>query len=172
MADGSSGCKEGKNKGREETDKSLKRIDHGRIIALIETLHRKGRQGSTARRGGDLGSASIRNRRREPGKEDGADKWVRSVGDRGKNKKGSRSWAVCGRRSWASGPLWAEREVSFLFPFFLFQTLFKTNSFQFNFKQNFSNFFTEFYKLFKLHTSNQKSMQRQIMMHTHLLSLV
>jgi hypothetical protein len=147
MADGSSGCKEGKNKGREETDKSLKRIDHGRIIALIETLNRKGRQGSTARRGRDLGSASIRNRRREPGKEDGADKWVRSVGDRGKNKKGSRSWAVCGRRSWASGPLWAEREVSFLFPFFLFplfskQTLFNSISnktFQ-TFSQNFINF--------------------------------
>jgi hypothetical protein len=66
----------------------LKGIDRGRIIALIETLNRKGRRGSTARHGRDLGGASIRNRRMEPGKEDGADKWVRRVGDRGKKEKG------------------------------------------------------------------------------------
>jgi hypothetical protein len=73
---------------------------------------------------------------------------------------------------WASGPLGRKvrGEILFFFSFY-FSNSFQIKSFQFKLKQNFSNFFTEFYKLFKLHTSNQKSMQRQIMMHKHLLSI-
>jgi hypothetical protein len=61
--------------------------------------------------------------------------------------------AAAGRRRWAAGPLGPKgKKVSFVFFLFLFQfKLFLSNS-----NQNSSNLFTKFYKLFKLHSSNQK----------------
>jgi hypothetical protein len=57
---------------------------------------------------------------------------------------------------WTGGPLGRKVRGEILFFFsFSFSNSFQIKSFKFKFKQNFSNFFTEFYKLFKLHTSNQ-----------------
>jgi hypothetical protein len=72
----------------------------------------------------------------------------------GKRKRTTRTRASEGQAKmgwWAAGPKGKVRSFSF----FSFSNSFQIKSFQFKFKQNFSNFFIEFYKLFKLHTSNQ-----------------
>jgi hypothetical protein len=75
-----------------------------------------------------------------------------SVADR-KQKRPADRRAAAGKGGvgrWAAGP--KGKEVP---PFCLFSNSFQIKSFQFKFKQNLSNFFTEFYKLFKPHTSNR-----------------
>jgi hypothetical protein len=61
--------------------------------------------------------------------------------------------------------------VSFVFFVFLFFNLFSNQSLNSNSNQNYFKLFTKFCNLFRSHTSNQKTMQSQIMMHNHLLSL-
>jgi hypothetical protein len=80
----------------------------------------------------------------------------RQVGPRCQRLRGKRKKEEGRRAAAGKGEVgrWAEKVRMFIF--FLFQTLFKSILYKFKFKQNLSNFFTEFYKLFKLHTSNQK----------------
>jgi hypothetical protein len=46
---------------------------------------------------GDLGGASVRNRRREPVEGDGADRWGRRVSFRGEKEKKKEVAGRCGR---------------------------------------------------------------------------
>jgi hypothetical protein len=81
----------------------------------------------------------------------------------------------CEGRRWAGpGPIGLKgRMGQERFRFVLFFSFSNTfiQTFQLKFKPKFYKLFTEFYKLLKPRTSNQKTMHSKIMMHKHLLSL-
>jgi hypothetical protein len=73
-----------------------------------------------------------------------------------KEKKRGRRGLLRGKGKWAGGPLGRKvRWGFFSFLSFSFQTLFNQN-FKIQIQTKPFKLFTEFYKLFKLHTSNQK----------------
>jgi hypothetical protein len=70
-----------------------------------------------------------------------------------KEKGKAGEWTAARKGRWAAGPL--GRKVR-RFLFFSFPNLFQFKLFLSNSNQNSSNLFTKFYKLFKLHSTNQK----------------
>jgi hypothetical protein len=101
MASGAPGCEWGKKWG---DGKEVKRIWSWRFIALIETLKRKGRQGSAGRRGGNYGGRAVEQRK------GGRDRKEKLTGGAGvsvaeRKRRGREIWAAAGKRRKGSGPV-------------------------------------------------------------------
>jgi hypothetical protein len=152
VADEHCGSKESKEKG--ETAGNLKAA----INCLNWLARAEGKRKGGGRAEGKIAatrnpSGAEKGRWRGEGEEGGADRWGPGVSDRGKRKEERETQAATGKGEVGR---WAEKVRRFPFSFFSFSNSFQIKSFQFKFKQKLSNFFTEFYKLFKLHTNNQK----------------
>jgi hypothetical protein len=124
------------------------------LIAIKHDLReeRKARERGQARP--ELRRCANGRSRGRKGEEEGRGRH-RQVGPRCQRLRGKRKKEEGRRaREKGSGPVGCRAEKVRMF--FYFSNSFQINSFQLKFKQNLSNFFIEFYKLFKLHTSNQK----------------
>jgi hypothetical protein len=133
------------------------RLDCGRVIALIGWLRREGRGREVARRDGDRGGARpgrSRERKGERKEKRGTDRRGRRVSGEEKREREGTGVGRCGEGEvgcWAARPKGKEVFFPFSFP-----NLFQFKLFLSNSNQNSSNLFTKFYKLYKLHSSNQK----------------
>jgi hypothetical protein len=144
----------------------------GSVIALIGLPREKGKVEEAVGFSGDRGGAGRveqRGGRRKEGGERETDRWVPAVSAAGKRKREGGK-AVGWRGGWAGppGPQGASAGFCFFsFPFsnIIFKSFFNSNS-----NQTFSNFSQEFYRLFRSHTSKQKSCKPNDDAHTLVVS--